>query len=97
MHKRGLIRRMGIALMALLLATVGVISSGGVLPVNAQDDDVVAQDEAVDAAAITPGTNAVVSNGRSISGPPRHQGTVLQVFSTGTIVAVISARRRQWL
>lgn len=91
MHKRGVTRRAAIAMMALPLATAGGMSNWSVLPVSAQDDEVVAQDEAVDAAAITPGTNAVVSNGplnqRSTAST---SGTVLQVLSTGTIVAVIS-------
>jgi len=91
MRNRGVTRRVGIALIALLLATVGMMSSWTVLPANAQDDGVVAQDEVVEAAAITPGTNAVVSNGplnqRSTAST---SGTVLQVLATGTVVAVIS-------
>ncbi len=91
MGSTGLSRRMGIALIAMLIAVAGMMPALSAISVSAQDDEVIAQDEAVDAAAITPGTNAVVASGplnqRSTAST---SGSVLQVLSTGTIVAVIS-------
>jgi len=75
---------MGVALIALLLATVGIAPGLAPAPASAQDD-------VVAPAAIIPGTNAVVANGplnqRSTAST---SGTVIQVLSTGTIVAVVS-------
>jgi uncharacterized protein YgiM (DUF1202 family) len=74
----------GIALLAALLAVMGMSTGWGASMVSAQDD-------AVTPAAIIPGTNAVVANGplnqRSTAST---SGSILQVLSTGAIVAVIS-------
>jgi uncharacterized protein YgiM (DUF1202 family) len=84
MRKIGVRNRVGIALVAVLFAMMGVTGSWLAAPASAQDDEVTA-------AAITPGQNAVVSNGplnqRSTAST---SGSVLQVLATGTIVAVIS-------
>ena len=84
MRKFGVTNRVGIALVAILFAMMGMSSAWTAMPASAQDD-------AVEAAAITPGTNAVVADGplnqRSTAST---SGTVLQVLSTGTIVAVVS-------
>lgn len=84
MRKFGGIDRVGIILIAILLATMGLGAAGSISTVNAQDEEVTA-------AALTPGTNAVVSSGplnqRSTAST---SGSILQVLSTGTIVAVIS-------
>ena len=91
MRNMGLFKRMGIGLIAILIGMIGVMSAWTATPVGAQDEEVAVADEAVEAAAITPGTNAVVANGplnqRSSAGT---SGSILQVLSTGTIVAVIS-------
>ena len=56
MRRLGVRNRMGIALLALLLATLGMAPGLSPAPASAQDDEVTA-------AAIVPGTNAVVANG----------------------------------
>ena len=84
MRKLGVTNRVGIAAVAILFAMMGIASNWAVAPVSAQD-------EAVEAAALTPGTNAVVStdslNQRATAST---SGTVLQVLSQGDIVSVIS-------
>jgi hypothetical protein len=56
MRKLGVTNRVGIALVAVLFAMMGMSTAWTGLPASAQDD-------AVEAAAITPGTNAVVADG----------------------------------
>lgn len=91
MRSIGLLKRLGIAMIALLIAVTGVLSAWSVSPVAAQDEETTIADEAVEAAAITPGTNAVVANGPlNQRSSPGISGSILQVLSTGTVVAVIS-------
>lgn len=84
MRNIGITNRVGMAMIAVLFAMVGVFAGWSATPVSAQDEDVAA-------AAITPGQNAVV-----ISGPlnqrsaPNTSGSILQVLSTGTVVSVVS-------
>ncbi len=84
MRNVGVTNRVGIALVAVLFAMMGVTTGWTATSVGAQDEEVTA-------AAITPGSNAVVANGplnqRSSAST---SGTVLQVLATGTVVAVIS-------
>lgn len=84
MRRLGVRNRLGVALIAALLAMMGMSTGWSATQVGAQSDEVTA-------AAITPGTNAAVGDGplnqRSTAST---SGTVLQVLSTGTIVAVIS-------
>ncbi len=54
MRKLGVTNRVGIAAVAILFAMMGIASNWAAAPVSAQD-------EAVEAAALTPGTNAVVN------------------------------------
>jgi uncharacterized protein YgiM (DUF1202 family) len=83
MRSFGVRSRAGIGLLAMLLAIMGVASAWSASAVGAQDE--------VTAAAITPGTNAVVDDGplnqRSGAGTSY---SVLQVLATGTLVAVVS-------
>lgn len=84
MRKLGVQNRMSVALVAVLIAIMGVSSGWSVSSVSAQD-------EAVEIAAITPGTDAMVLNGPlNQRATPSTSGTVVQVLSTGTLVAVIS-------
>ena len=83
MRSFGVRNRASVALLAALIAIMGVSTGWSPSSVNAQDE--------VTAAAITPGSNAVVDDG------PLNQrqsastsATVLQVLATGTLVAVIS-------
>lgn len=84
MHRPGVLSRVGVAMVAVLFAMMGLAGAWTTTSVSAQDEEVTA-------AAITPGTNAVVSNGPlNQRSTPSTSGSVLQVLSTGTIVAVIS-------
>ncbi len=81
MRSFGVRNRVSVALLAALIAIMGV-SAGWSPSVSAQD---------VTAAAITPGTNAVVDDGPlNQRQSPNTSATVLQVLATGTLVSVIS-------
>lgn len=83
MQRVGVFNRLGIAMIAVLLAMTGFASVWSATSVSAQDD--------VEAAAITPGTTAVVDDGPlNQRNQPNTSGTVLQVLATGTLVDVIS-------
>lgn len=83
MRRIGVFNRVGIATIAVLIAMTGFASAWIATPVSAQDE--------VTAAAITPGTNAVVDDGPlNQRNQPSTSGTVLQVLATGTLVNVIS-------
>lgn len=83
MRNLGVQNRLGVALVAALIAIMGVSTGWSTSSVSAQDD--------VTAAAITPGTNAVVDDGPlNQRQQPNTSGTVLQVLATGTLVSVIS-------
>lgn len=84
MRRIGVRNRVGVMVLAALIAMLGVSTGWSVTSVSAQDDEVAA-------AAITPGSDAVVADGplnqRSTAGTG---GAILQVLSTGTLVSVIS-------
>lgn len=84
MRSFGVRNRASVALIVALIALMGLSTGWGASSVSAQDDEVTA-------AAITPGTNAIVDDGplnqRATAGT---SGAILQVLSTGTLVSVIS-------
>lgn len=83
MRRRGVGRRAIIALLAVLVAAAGSTAGWHGAAALAQDD--------VTAAAIMPGTNAVVANGPlNQRATASTSGTIVQVLSTGTLVAVNS-------
>jgi uncharacterized protein YgiM (DUF1202 family) len=83
MRRLGVGNRVGIALIAVLLAVMGVSTGWSATPVSAQDE--------VTAAAITPGTNAVVANGPlNMRSTASTSGSIITVLATGTVVAVNS-------
>lgn len=82
MRSFGVRNRVSVALIATLIAVMGVSAGWNASSVHAQD---------VTAAAITPGSNAVVDDGPlNQRSAPNTSGTVLQVLATGTLVSVIS-------
>ncbi|MCO5220559.1 MAG: SH3 domain-containing protein [Thermomicrobiales bacterium] len=84
MRRLGVRNRASIALLVALLAVLGVSSAWSGTSVSAQDGEVIA-------AAITPGSDAVVDDGPlNQRSQPNTGGTVLQVLATGTLVNVIS-------
>jgi uncharacterized protein YgiM (DUF1202 family) len=83
MRRLGVLGRVGIAMIAVLIAVTGFATSWSATSVSAQDEVV--------AAAITPGSNAVVDDGPlNQRASASTSATVLQVLATGTLVSVIS-------
>ena len=83
MRSFGVRNRASVALLAALIAIMGVSTGWSPSSVSAQDEVV--------AAAIQPGSNAVVDDGPlNQRNQPSTSGTVLQVLATGTLVSVIS-------